>query len=170
MPRDAAFAAPARHRPDPLRGLVAGLAAGLVASLAMELAQQALSSLQSAPSGGGEPATEQAADKVSKAVTGHEVAKADKEASGRAVHYGFGALLGAGYGLTAEYFPALAGGTGSLMGLGTALVFDEAGVPLAGLGAKPWEAPASTHAYSAASHLVYGVTAEVTRRLVRAAL
>lgn len=95
---------------------------------------------------------------------------ASKPLAGQAVHYGFGALLGPGYGLAAEYAPRITAGAGSAFGVGSAMLFDEAGVPAAGLGKAPWDAPESTHLYTLASHLVFGTIAEGTRRLIRAAI
>ena len=43
-------------------------------------------------------------------------------------------------------------------------------VPLLGLSKGPTEYPVSTHAYALASHLVYGVTAEMSRRALRQVL
>jgi hypothetical protein len=40
-------------------------------------------------------------------------------------------------------------------------------VPLLGLAKGPTEYPVSTHAYALASHLVYGMTAEMSRRALR---
>jgi len=50
------------------------------------------------------------------------------------------------------------------------LTADEAAVPLLGLAKAPTEYPVSTHVYALASHLVYGLTAELVRRTVRDAL
>jgi hypothetical protein len=44
---------------------------------------------------------------------------------------------------------------------------DETAVPLLGLAKGPTGYPLSTHAYALASHLVYGLTAELSRRAVR---
>lgn len=153
--------------PDPLRGAIAGLVAGLVASLAMDLAQKALSRFQ--PSDGSDndkPATEKAADSVAQSITGAPVADANKPLAGQAIHYGFGALLGLGYGIAAEYRPTITTGAGAGFGLATATLFDEIGVPAAGLGDAPWKADLSTHVYTLASHLVFGTTTEGVRRLV----
>jgi putative membrane protein len=160
----------ANRRPDLLMGAVAGLAGGLVASFAMDLAQRLLSSLQPSNGGGGEPATEQAANQVAQVTSGSPVPDAQKSLAGQAVHYGFGALLGLGYGVTSELWPRVTSGWGSAFGIGSALLFDEAGVPAAGLGQAPWKASASTHLYTLASHLVFGTATEGTRRLVRSAL
>ena len=157
-------------RPDLLRGVVAGLAAGLVASFAMDLAQKGLSMLSSDDGGGGEPATEQAADRVSQSFRGEPVAEDYKSMAGQTVHYGFGALLGLAYGVAAEYRPQATYARGTAFGLGSALLFDETAVPAAGLGEAPWNTRASTHLYAVASHLVFGSVAEAARRLVRSAI
>ena len=82
------------------------------------------------------------------------------------MHYLFGALLGGAYGLLAEYRPEVTKGFGTLFGAATTAL-DEIGVPAAGLSGPPSEFPAATHAYSLASHVVFGGVTEATRRLVR---
>ena len=153
--------------PAPVRGLAAGIAAGLVASLAMNLFQKAWTKALPPPSSGDDPATVKAAQKASRAATGEYFRKTDKQAAGNAVHYLFGAVLGGAYGLLAEYRPEVTKGFGTLFGASSA-VFDEVGVPAAGLSAPPTEFPPATHAYALASHIVFGGVAEGTRRLVRA--
>ena len=157
----------AAPKPDPVHGAIAGLAGGLAASLAMDLFQKAVGAFSSDDGAGGEPATEQAADGVARAATGGELPDDVRPIAGQAVHYGFGALLGLAYGVAAEYWPRATIGGGTAFGVASALLFDEAAVPAAGLGSPPWEAPASSHAYSLGSHLVFGAAAEAIRRLVR---
>lgn len=158
-----------KPRPSLWRGALAGLAAGLVASAAMDLFQRGLARLSDSDSDG-EPATEQVADRISEAVAGAPLHDASKPLGGEAVHYAFGALLGAGYGVIAEVWPAATTGAGSAFGMVTATVFDEAAVPAAGLGPTPWETPASSHAYSYASHLVFALASEATRAFTRTLL
>ena len=50
------------------------------------------------------------------------------------------------------------------------MVVDEGALPLLGLAKGPTAYPSSTHAYALASHLVFGLTAEVVRSSVRRAL
>lgn len=87
------------------------------------------------------------------------------------MHYTFGTLQGALYGGITE----LTGTGESLVPgliLGTALftVADEIAVPALGLSRKPTESPISSHLYSLAAHLVYGVSTENTRRGLRITL
>lgn len=158
---------PRSDRPAPLRGFAAGVAAGLVAALTMDQFQKLWAKAAPPPSTGGDPATVKGAQRASRAVTGKYFAEADKQAAGNAVHYLFGAALGGVYGLAAEYRPEVTKGFGSLFGLTTATAFDEIAVPAAGLSAPPTEASPATHAYSYASHLVFGGVTEGVRRLLR---
>lgn len=159
----------AEDAPDLLRGAVAGIVAGLLASLAMDVAQKALSQLQSSDDGDeDEPSTEKAADRIAQSITGAPVSNANKPLAGQAIHYGFGALLGLGYGIVAEYRPEVTKGAGAGFGVVTAALFDEIGVPAVGLGKAPWDANARTHLYTLASHLVFATSTEITRRSLRA--
>lgn len=145
------------------RGLLAGLIAGAVASFAMDRFQAGVNALTDASGGDSEPATEQAADAVARVSTGGEVPDAAKPLAGQAVHYAFGALLGAAYGVVAEFRPGVARDGGLPFGLATATLFDEAAVPAAGLGPPPWRAGWGGTLYGYASHLVFGSVLELVR-------
>ena len=161
------------REPEMLKGAVAGFVGGLVASWTMNQFQEALSKLiegvekphgaQSLKPGGGqegvrqmrrapeanteeqEDATEKLADAISEKVFGRALNKEEKEKAGAVVHYAYGAAMGGVFWIAA----------------------DEITVPLLGLAQPPTRYPLSTHAYALASHLVYGLTAEVVRRAVR---
>lgn len=155
------------------KGLVAGALGGLAASYVMEQFQAAWIKAEEANgggglSGGGDPATVKAADRAALATTGHPVPSEQREAAGEAVHYATGAGVGAAYGLLAEFAPRATFGLGAGYGTAVALGLDEALVPALGLAKPASETPPSTHAYSLASHLVYGLTLEGVRRIVRA--
>jgi len=173
---------------DPSRlakGALAGLVGGLVGSWVMtqfqtvlpaetfkdllgEVPEQAESESEESPED--KPATVEAADRVSEAVLGHELPPEDEEWAGLVTHYAFGSSSGAAYGLLAEAVPGVTTGGGLAFGAGLWLLADEGAVPALGLSDAPWEHPPSTHLYALTSHLVYGVTAEIIRRAVRAAL
>lgn len=74
------------------------------------------------------------------------------------------------YGACAELVPEVTAGAGLPFGAAFWLVADEAAVPLLGLSKGPTEYPLSVHAYALASHFVYGLTAELVRRAMRAAM
>ena len=153
------------HVAWPLWGVLAGALGGMAASLAMNGFQKLWSKLVPMPSGG-EPSTVKVARKVSGAAN-TALAKDKTAAAGQLVHYAFGTALGGAYGLIVEYRPNFAKGSGALFGLGSALLFDEAAVPVAKLGKAPTKTKPITHAYSAASHLVFGLVTETIRRTAR---
>ena len=174
------------------KGLVAGLAGGLVASWTMNQFQAAWTrmaegsekphgaqSMQPAEGSKGEQgqdtaeqddATVETAKAISRKVFGHELQESEKKPAGAAVHYAFGTLSGGLYGALAEVTPQVTVGAGVPFGAAFWLLADEVTVPLLGLSKGPTEYPPSTHAYALASHLVYGVTAEMSRRALRQVL
>ncbi|MCA1594417.1 MAG: DUF1440 domain-containing protein [Acidobacteria bacterium] len=81
-----------------------------------------------------------------------------------------GATSGALYGALAEAIPEVKAGVGVPFGAAVWLIADEGIVPAAGLSKSPTEYPLSIHAYAFASHLVFGLTTELVRRIVRDAL
>ena len=175
-----------------LKGMVAGLAGGLIASWTMNQFQAAWTRIaegtekshgaqsmqpsegsqgeQGQDTGEQDDATVKTARAISKNVFGHELQESEKETAGAAVHYAFGTLTGGLYGALAEVTPQVTTAGGLPFGAGFWLLADEISVPLLGLSKGPTEYPVSTHAYALASHLVYGVTAELGRRAVRQVL
>jgi uncharacterized membrane protein YagU involved in acid resistance len=154
---------------DLLLGLVAGLVGGLAGSVVMEafqsLASPLLSRLQdTSDQREADPTTVRAAEAVSESAFGHRLSGGEKELAGPAVHYATGIALGGAYGVAAVLEPRVTVGAGLPYGAAVAVLLDEAVVPAVGLSGPPWRSPASTHAYSMASHLVFGLTVEVVRR------
>jgi putative membrane protein len=117
-----------------------------------------------------EPATVKTASAISEGVFSHSLTAREKEIAGPVVHYAVGTTAGAVYGLAAEYEPDLTSLAGIPFGAAFWMVVDEGALPLLGLAKGPTAYPISTHAYALASHLVFGLTAEVVRRTVRRAL
>ena len=170
------------------KGIVAGIAGGLVASWTMNQFQAAWTRLAEGtekphgaqsmkPAQGSnekgqdskedENATVKIAEAISEGVFGHELQESEKKPAGAAVHYAFGTASGALYGALAEVAPQVTTAAGIPFGAAFWLLADEVSVPLLGLAKGPTEYPLSTHAYALASHLVYGATAELSRRAVR---
>lgn len=170
------------------KGVVAGLAGGLIASWTMNQFQAAWTklaenaekphgaqSMQPAEGSKGDgqdtheqdDATVKAANAISQGVFGHELQESEKKPAGAAVHYAFGTVTGGLYGALAEVAPQVTTATGVPFGAAFWLLADEVSVPLLGLSKGPGAYPLSTHAYALASHLVYGATAELSRRAVR---
>ena len=174
------------------KGLVAGLAGGLVASWTMNQFQAAWTrmaegsekphgaqSMQPSQGSNGEQgkdsaeqddATVKTAQAISEGVFGHELKESEKKPAGAAVHYAFGTVTGGFYGALAEVSPQVTTAAGIPFGTAFWLIADEVTVPLLGLSKGPTAYPPSTHAYALASHLVYGVTAELSRRALRQVL
>lgn len=153
-----------------IKTIAAGIAGGLVASLAMDVFQRVAAPAFGQGGSNDDPATVKAADSAKRRVTGDAVTQKHRETAGTMVHYVTGAALGAGYALAARCWPQTTAGFGLAYGVTIATVLDDAAVPAFGWGPSPMETPASTHAYGLASHAVFGLALEGTRRGVEAAL
>lgn len=178
------------RRPDQSvgAGILAGAVGGLVATWAMSEFQ----SLWSKAAGGhdsdggsaggrhdarewqerieGANANEVAAHRVAKYTVGRRLTREELEKAAPAVHYAFGATMGALYGGLRELSPAIRTIGGAGWGTAVWVGADEIAVPLLGLSRPDSEYPLEVHAQSYAAHLVYGVTTELVRRGVRALL
>ncbi|PYS90264.1 MAG: DUF1440 domain-containing protein [Acidobacteria bacterium] len=180
-----------RRESDVWKGLTAGLIGGLVASWTMnrfqdvwsklaengEQAQGARSSQQKgerqeqqSSDEAQDDTTVRAASAISEGIFQHKLTEREKKIAGPVVHYSFGTSVGGLYGTAAELAPEVTAGIGLPFGAVFWLVADEGAVPLLGLSKGPTEYPLSTHVYALASHLVYGLTAEIVRGVVRNAL
>jgi putative membrane protein len=164
-----------------LRGVVAGMAGGLAAAWVMNVfmagpgqtLQRAVQSdeenrEQEAQSGEPkEDATMKAADAIAHTATGEHLSWAEKEKGGPVVHYAFGALAGGVYGGLAEYSSTVRSGFGTSFGGMLFSTADLLAVPAFNLGPLPADQPTSALASPFAAHIVYGVTTELVRRIVR---
>lgn len=177
------------ENPNIVKGLVSGLASGLLASWTMNQFQAAWSRVAAGsekphgaqsmqPTQGSEGSQERDAEEqddatvetakvISRNVFGHELKENEKKPAGAAVHYAFGIAMGGLYGVAAEISPPVTTAAGLPFGAAFWLVADEVSVPLLGLSKGPTEYPVSTHVYALTSHLVYGATAELSRRTLR---
>ena len=175
-----------------LKGVVAGVAGGLLASWTMNHFQAAwmraaeghdkphgAQSMQPSEGSSGDQAedakeqddaTVKTAKVISRNVFGHELQESEKRSAGAAVHYAFGTATGGLYGALAEISPQVTSAVGLPFGAAFWLLAGEISVPALGLSKGPSEYPVSTHVYALASHLVYGVTTELSRRALRQVL
>ena len=174
-----------------VRGILAGLAGGLAASWVMnqfiagpgkkiqkavqsdeqneqEEQQQARDEEQGEVK---EDATMKAADGIVNVATGgRHLSWEEKQQAGPIVHYAFGGIIGGVYGGLAEYSSTVTSGFGSSFG---GVLFggaDVLAVPLFGLSPMPKKEDVPKLASPFAAHVVYGVTTELVRRIVRAIL
>ena len=162
-----------------MKGMLAGMAGGLVAAWMMnqfmanmgpkvqEAVQKAAGDPTQPPAGPAEDATMKTADALAHAATGDHLSWAQKQKGGPIVHYAFGALTGGIYGGLAEYSGVVRSGFGTSFGGVLFSTADLLAVPAFGLGAAPTDTPASSQTSPFAAHVVYGVTTELVRRLIR---
>ena len=163
-----------------VRGVLAGIAGGLVASWVMNefstTVGQKISETVETPEekqelkeqSDGEDATMKMADKIVETVTGGQhLTHEQREVGGPIVHYTMGAISGAIYGGLAEYCDATKAGFGTTFGAVLFATADVFGVPAMGVGKWPDQYPVSSLANPLATHLVYGFTTELVRRVVR---
>jgi|SRR5579872_163899 len=169
-----------RHNPELLKGAVAGLIGGLIASWVMSESQPLLSKASKAvikkagatpgrqqQSNNGDDATVKTAAAIAEPVLGRPLSKQEKKSAGPLVHYVFGSLVGAVYGIASEVLPASRKWLGLPYGAVLFVAADEVAVPAFCLSAPPSEVPLELHVYGFMSHLVYAATLETVRRSVR---
>lgn len=103
------------------------------------------------------------------AATGDEPDEATRERLSSAVHWSYGASMGALYAVVRAGRGGRDLGGGLALGTGLWAVGDELAVPLLGLSKGPTAYPPEQHAHRLGAHLVYGVTtALVTQALAGA--
>lgn len=173
------------------RGMAAGLLAGCAAAWTMNQFQQMRAHNTPQSSGGtgkeakdkaedtesqrglhqgddlDENATVATAQRISRKLFQHELSPAEKQVAGPAVHYGYGAVVGAVYGGLAELLPVTSAGLGLPFGFVLWLLGDEIAVPALGLGKGPTEYSPEVHADALAAHFMYGATTDLLRRVLR---
>jgi len=154
--------------------IAAGAAGGVAAAFVMNRFQQIWSDTEKALSPGdgngsalpGDDATVKTANGIAHAAFHHDLTEPEKKWAGPAVHYIFGGLMGAAYGALAPVTPIASFGGGAAYGSALWLFADEIGVPAAGLSGPPSDTPIKGHVKAWASHLVYGLVADLTRRAI----
>ena len=166
------------------KGLAAGMAGGLAGTWVMtefqniwnnaeRKRQQRENPQKSEQKGKSEQsadATMKTAGAISESFTGRPLSYQEQKKAAPIVHYGFGTLMGALYGVATEKLPALSKDMGLTYATALFVGADEVAIPALGLGPHPVDTPLSKHAYALMSHWIYGITADVVRRGVRFAL
>ncbi len=119
----------------------------------------------------GEDATMKTADALaSTAQGGQHLTHEQREKGGPVVHYMYAALVGGLYGGLAEYSSLVRSGFGTTYASALFVGGDLVAVPALGLSKPLAEYPAASYAGPFTSHLVYGATTELIRRIVRSIL
>lgn len=166
------------------KGLAAGLVGGLAGSFAMNQFQNVWSKASEAMQSSNHPqsedqpkqqksepdATMKAAEKISENIAHQQLSEEQQKKAGPWVHYAFGTAVGGAYGAATEFMPATKKGLGLPFGAAVFVGADEIGVPALGLAKSSAQVPLSQHAYGLVSHFVYGLTTELVRRGLRAAI
>ncbi len=146
------------------KGLIAGLIAGLAATAAKTLAERIFP-----PHAKGEPEPEESASERRMSKTQKALVKVRQS---EAFHWGLGAATGATYGAVAEFYPEATSRVGANFGLTLEALSYEGALPALGLADEPTQPEEQNqtmreHGSHITSYVVYGVTAELVRRLVR---
>ena len=151
-----------------VHGAIVGLVGGVLAAGAMSVAHRVLSDLDpkaEAPL----PKSEDPTIKVARAATslaGYTLAEHQKPRAGTAVHYAFGAVVGAVYGAIAEIAPIVTTAFGVPFGIGVWFGAHVVAVPAMGLSDPPTRQPVGKEAEEFGLHVVYGAVTEIVRRLL----
>ena len=169
-----------KHNHRVLKGAVAGAVGGLFASWIMSQSQPTLSKASKAAikeAGGkltkkqeskdGDDATSKTAAAIAEPVLGRPLTRKEKKSAGPVVHYVFGSLMGAVYGIASEVLPSSRKWFGLPYGAALFVAADEIALPAFGLSRPPREVPKEMHVYGFMSHLVYAASLELVRRNVR---
>jgi len=173
--------APMKKHKSLARGLIAGLIAGLAATAAKTLAERIFPP-QPKP---GLESTVPPAERVS----AEAPSSTANEKQNEALRWGLGAATGAAYGAVAEFYPEATAKHGASFGLAMDALAHPGELPVQharvvgcwpflklactsaqpalGLAAQPKDQTARERGSEITSYVVYGVTAELVRRLVR---
>lgn len=146
--------------PSPRAGLAAGLIAGLAGSAAKAAAEAVYP-----PRTAGQTSPPIV---LVRKLTGGRLLKKNETKLQNVIHFGFGALVGAAYGVLAEFHPGVTAGRGALFGTGLNLITHETTLPLLGLSEPPLKQKPREQVSEAVTHVVFGVTVELTRHFLRA--
>lgn len=148
-----------KTQPALWRGALAGLIGGIAGSAAKLLVEKIIPPR----------AQDQKAPPVvlAEKVSGHALAKPEREAAKLGMHWTFGPLAGAAYGAAVEFEPELTARHGAAFGMGLNGFTHKNLLPLLGLEAPVKEQPKLERLSEVASHIVYGVVTETVRKFIR---
>lgn len=135
-----------------LKGLTAGLVAGLVGVAAKTLAERMF---QHRSAKQGQPAGDWAASRFG------------MSNSGDRIPWEFGAATGAAYGALAEFYPAATAKEGAAFGMAVETLTHEAPLPALGISLPVGSESTRERVSEMTSHVVFGITVEFVRRVVR---
>ena len=158
-----AFAEWKQHRSKVSRSVAKGLLAGLIGGLVGSAAKTVGEIIYNPRTQGQTSPPVLLAQKA----LGHPLNKHDQTIAEQTIHYVFGGATGAIYGVAAEFAPVVTTGYGAAFGVVLQLLTHETLVPAAGLDVPAPQQPAREHLSELFTHILYGVSTEVVRRVVR---
>ncbi len=141
------------HRHSLAKGLAAGLAAGLVGVVAKTLAERMFRRREESEP---EPARQWLFSRSQPA-----------NGPGDRIHWEFGALTGAAYGALAEFYPAATAKEGAAFGMALEALTHEVPQPALGISLPVGSESTRERVSGMTSNVVYGLTVEFVRRVVR---
>ena len=142
-----------------LKGMIAGMVGGIVATGVKTIAERFYP-----PRIHGEPEPPAV---LAEKLSGNALHGTSKTVATETLHWGFGALTGAAYGALAEFYPAATAREGASFGLTVMALTHESALPALGLSASAENQSAREHTSEMVTHVLYGVTTEVVRSLIR---
>ena len=157
------------HNPD-WSEIACGILGGLAGAWALSQVLSAMSQLapeEPDPVVEEDEPTVRTAAAISEALLKKTLSRRQRKPAGQAVHYAFGALIGALYGVLGAELPVVRSGAGSLYGLGVWFGADELALPALRLTPPVGKQPKELQAESAAAHVVFGLVLDSVSRACR---
>ena len=139
------------------KGLAAGLIAGLVGVAAKTLAERMF---QHRSANEAQPAGDWLAKRSG----------SSNATPGERIPWEFGAATGAAYGALAEFYPAAAAKEGAAFGMAVETLTHETPLPALGISLPIGSESTRERVSAMTSHVIFGVTVEFVRRIVRKVL
>jgi putative membrane protein len=110
---------------------------------------------------------ELAAQALARHLIGRSLTQDELQVAAPVVHYTFGAAVGALYGACTARRSRISVARGAGLGVALWMIADEIAMPAIGLSRPTTERPVEMHLQSFASHVVYGIVAELVRAAAR---
>jgi putative membrane protein len=146
--------------------VIAGLLGGLLGAGVMSAVHSLVSGGQPNASSAaqGEDATVKVGDAFSRILRGRPLDEGEKPTAGSVVHYGFGASMGALYGIVSAASPVATVGRGTGFGAAVWLGAHVIVVPALGLAPFPLQQPLRKEGLELVLHLLFGAIVDLVRR------
>ena len=155
-----------KFKPHPMNHLIKGAVAGLIGGVIATAAKTAAERVYP-PRTHGEP---EPTDVAARKLGAGDLPTAGEKAASESIHWGFGALTGAAYGVIAELYPAVTAKNGVTFGMALMAFTHEGALPALGLSADADHQQPREQRSEMMTHVVYGVVAETVRKVIRKAI